>query len=86
MYNNLSKPENNVNIILTNEPYIKLYSNSSEGCTVEIIEHKNNFDTIKLNKGSKSTFGKLTVNPKERYILYKTILLSDSKENFNIFS
>jgi len=56
------KPDKNESVLLdSEEPYIKLFSNNSEGCSIKTLEQKNNFastEMIKKNtKKSKNTFG-----------------------------
>jgi hypothetical protein len=57
------------------EPFIKLYSNNTDGCSIETMERNNNFNN-KINK-SKSTFGNGGLNPQERYQFYKNLITTD---------
>jgi hypothetical protein len=78
MLQSISKPATNIVIKFIEEPYIKLFSNSNEGCSIEIIERKNNFDLVKIKKG-KNTFGNGNMTPQERYVLYKLIIQTKSQ-------
>jgi hypothetical protein len=74
-YKNPNVSELNYTYVVNTEPHIKIFSNSSDGCTVSQISKINNFKIV-TTKGSfterrKSTFGNVneTVTPRERYII-----------------
>jgi hypothetical protein len=62
-------------------PYIKIFSNSSDGCTMHQISKINNFSVGKNNirnilQNSKNTFGNLTITPEQRYVILYVLFLN----------
>ena len=59
-------------ITISKNPYIKIFSTNSEGCSINQI-YKNHFEThaptARLN-----TFGNGLVNPQQRFLLYSVII------------
>jgi hypothetical protein len=60
---------------ITETPYIKIFSNSSDGCTMGQISKINNFSVGK-NTNNKNTFGNLTITPEQRYVILYVLFLN----------
>ena len=59
---------------LAHEPFIRIFSNSGEGCTITSIAQKNNFSSFKLEKFKKqSSFGFSTFTNEQMHILFYII-------------
>ena len=65
-------------LTITETPYIKIFSTSSDGCTMGQISKINNF--IIGTKSTKSirntTFGNLTITPEQRYVILYVLFLN----------
>ena len=70
-------PKNIKSIQLTETPYIKIFSNQKDGCTMSQIGKIHNF---KINKStnksvvSKNSFGNGELTPQQRFLLYNVIV------------
>ena len=63
---------------ITETPYIKIFSNSSDGCTMGQISKINNFSigTKSTNIIRNTTFGNLTITPEQRYVILYVLFLN----------
>ena len=65
-------------LTITETPYIKIFSTSSDGCTMGQISKINNFSIG--NNSTKSirntTFGNLTITPEQRYVILYVLFLN----------
>ena len=61
-------------MILKHEPFIRIFSNSGDGCTITSIAQKNNFSSFKLDKFKKqSSFGFSNFTDEQMHILFYII-------------
>jgi hypothetical protein len=94
-YKQLKNPNINDSryLTITETPYIKIFSNSSDGCTMGQISKINNFSirNFGTNIIRNTTFGNLTITPEQRYVILYVLFLNpyDSVEvllpKINIF-
>jgi len=96
--NNCIPPDNNSNTMRLvnissnrNNPYIKIFSSNSEGCSFTEIARINNFSvSVKKSKNSShrrknnTTFGNSTITPQQRYWLYYTLYLYPNENDVNV--
>ena len=65
-------------LTITETPYIKIFSNSSDGCTMGQISKINNFKigNKSTNINFRNTFGNLTITPEQRYVILYVLFLN----------
>ena len=67
-------------LTITETPYIKIFSNSSDGCTMGQISKINNFkignSTGNTGNNNINTFGNLTITPQQRYVILYVLFLN----------
>jgi hypothetical protein len=63
-------------LTITETPYIKIFSNSSDGCTMGQISKINNFKIGNNSTNNITTFGNLTITPEQRYIILYVLFLN----------
>jgi len=65
-------------LTITETPYIKIFSTSSDGCTMGQISKINNFSigTKSTNIIRNTTFGNLTITPEQRYVILYVLFLN----------
>ncbi len=83
MTKELTRPANGMEIKLLHEPFIRIFSDKKEGCTIEHIAHTNKFSMGNINKISKfgsnkstkniNSFGTSEFSPQQRYVFIKYI-------------
>ena len=61
-------------MILDHEPFIRIFSNSNDGCTITSISQKNNFSSFKLDKFKRqSSFGLSNFTFEQMHVLFYII-------------
>lgn len=75
-------PQQNKYLSLDNDSFIKIYSNSSDGCNINAMEQISKFSKVINKKNKLSTFGKVILNSNQRYLFYK-LLINTSGNIFN---
>jgi len=82
-HKNFKTPNNNDSgyLTITETPYIKIFSTSSDGCTMGQISKINNFSigtksTKNTNIIRNTTFGNLTITPEQRYVILYVLFLN----------
>jgi len=66
-----SPPKIDKPIVILKQPFIKIFSNSSEGCSITEIGKIHNFKINKRTESFKNTFGNGEVTPQQRFLLYR---------------
>ena len=64
-------------IVILKQPFIKIFSNSSEGCSISEIGKIHNFKINKRTESFKNTFGNCEVTPQQRFLLYRIVVLDN---------
>ena len=54
---------------VVNTPYIKIFSNTTDGCTIQQISKINKFSIHNSHNQNNLTFGELRITPEERYVI-----------------
>lgn len=62
----------------TQDPYLKIFSTSSEGCSINEIGKFNNFENKNHEVSFKNTFGNGEITPQQRFLLYQFIFYYNS--------
>jgi hypothetical protein len=61
---------------LNTEPFIRIFSNKSQGCSVNTIVKINNFKIGSGKNKENSSFGNAELSPRQRYLMYSLIFNS----------
>jgi hypothetical protein len=65
---------------MSEQPFIKIFSSTSDGCSINEIGKINNFKVTDKFSMGENTFGNGEVTPQQRFLLYR-IIISDSDFN-----